>query len=259
MRTNDNFPQDPGSSGRRGGRGGRGRRSFLPSFDGPRFGSTFGPAFGPAVAMAGGPGVPDGPGPYDEGERRGRGPRPERGDFGPRGFGRGGFGPRGPRGDHAGRGHRGPRRAGRGEIRAAILLLLSEQPMHGYQIIQELADRTDGRWRPSAGAVYPALSLLADEGLVALTEDGGRKLATLTDDGTAYVEQHKDELGTPWEQVGRGHGRELRHELHALADAVEQVSRTGTPEQAATVTTILDKARRAVYLTLAGQAPTSDD
>lgn len=254
MRTNDNFPQDPGSSSRRGGRG---RRGFLPPFDDVRFG----PAFGPAFAMAGGPGIPDGP--YDEGERPG--PRPERGGFGPRGFGRGegrgGFGPRGPRGDHdrGRRGPRGPRRAGRGEIRAAILLLLSEQPMHGYQIIQELADRTDGRWRPSAGAVYPALSLLADEGLVALTEDGGRKLAKLTDEGTAYVEQHKDELGSPWEQVGRGHGRELRHELHALADAVEQVSRTGTPEQAATVAAILDKARRAVYLTLAGQAPTSDD
>lgn len=173
--------------------------------------------------------------------------------FGPGGGPRG-FGPRGPHGGGR-RGSRGPRRAGRGEIRAAILLLLAEQPMHGYQIIGELADRTDGRWRPSAGAVYPALSLLADEGLVILSEDGGRKLATLTDEGTAYVEQHKDELGTPWEQVGHGHGRELRHEVRSLADAVEQVARTGTPEQVAAVTKLLEKTRREVYLTLAGEGP----
>lgn len=219
MRTHDNHAQNPGSTGRRGGR----RRGFLPTFEGP----MFGPVFGPAYAMAGGPGP----------------------DFAPRGFGPRGGGRRGPR---------GPRRAGRGEIRAAILLLLAEQPMHGYQIIGELADRTDGRWRPSAGAVYPALSLLADEGLVVLSEDGGRKLATLTDAGTAYVEQHKDELGTPWEQVGHGHGHELRHEVRVLADAVEQVARTGTPEQVAAVTKLLEKARREVYLTLAGEAPTSD-
>jgi DNA-binding PadR family transcriptional regulator len=218
MRTHDNHSQRPGSSGRRGR-----RRGFLPAFDGP----MFGPVFGPAYALAGGPGP---------------------GGFGP------GFGPRGPHGGGH-RGPRGPRRAGRGEIRAAILLLLAEQPMHGYQIIGELAERTDGRWRPSAGAVYPALSLLADEGLVALSEDGGRKLATLTDEGTAYVEQHKDELGTPWEQVGHGHGRELRHEVRALADAVEQVARTGTSEQVAAVTKLLEKTRREVYLTLAGEAP----
>ncbi|WP_020013033.1 PadR family transcriptional regulator [Promicromonospora sukumoe] len=231
MRTHDNHSQDPGSSGRRGGR----RRGFLPTFEGPMF--------GPVYAMAGGPGPDFGPRDFGPGFGPGGGPR--------------GFGPRGPHGGGR-RGSRGPRRAGRGEIRAAILLLLAEQPMHGYQIIGELADRTDGRWRPSAGAVYPALSLLADEGLVVLSEDGGRKLATLTDEGTAYVEQHKDELGTPWEQVGHGHGRELRHEVRALADAVEQVARTGTPEQVAAVTKLLEKARREVYLTLAGEAPTSE-
>ncbi|MFE7507694.1 PadR family transcriptional regulator [Promicromonospora sp. NPDC057488] len=250
MRTHDNHSQNAGSSGRRDGR----RRGFLPTFDGPMF--------GPAYAMASGPGIPDDRGDrYDDQERPRRGPRGGgRGGFGP-GFGPRDFGPGfGPGGPHGGgrRGPRGPRRAGRGEIRAAILLLLAEQPMHGYQIIGELADRTDGRWRPSAGAVYPALSLLADEGLVVLSEDGGRKLATLTDEGTAYVEQHKDELGTPWEQVGHGHGRELRHEVRALADAVEQVARTGTPEQVAAVTKLLEKARREVYLTLAGEAPTSD-
>ncbi|MFI2363677.1 PadR family transcriptional regulator [Promicromonospora sp. NPDC019610] len=252
MRTYDDNPQNTGRRGR--GRG------FLPSFERARFGV---PGFGPAFAMAGGPDLPDDR--DDADDRRGRGPRGfGPGGFGPGGFGPGGpggFGPRGPRGGHhegGRRGHRGPRRAGRGEIRAAILLLLAEQPRHGYQIISELAERTDGRWRPSAGAVYPALSLLADEGLVVLTEDGGRKLATLTDEGTAYVEQHKDELGTPWEQVGQGHGRQLRHELRALADAVEQVARTGSAEQVAGVTALLDKARREVYLTLAGEAPTQD-
>ncbi len=82
-----------------------------------------------------------------EGWRGGRGP----------GRGRGPFGPGGPR--------RGGR-ARRGDVRAAILALLGETPMHGYQIIQELETRSNGLWRPSPGSVYPTLQLFVDEGLV---------------------------------------------------------------------------------------------
>jgi len=182
----------------------------------------------------GGPGGPGDPG-------HEFGPGPGRGwDFGPRGFSRG-------------------RRAGRGEIRAAILLLLAEQPRHGYQIITELADRSEGRWRPSPGAVYPALAQLQDEGLVVLSDDGGRRLADLTEAGRAYVDEHRDELGTPWESVGgrAPHGRELFVALRGLAGAVEQVARTGTPAQADAARAAVERARREVYLVLAGDEPAS--
>ena len=121
---------------------------------------------------------------YPHGEHGG-GPR------GPRGFGGPGFG--GP-----GFGGRGPgRRAGRGDIRAAILLLLNEQPMHGYQLIQEIGQRSGGQWRPSPGAIYPALNLLEDEGLVAITAESGRKMARLTEAGTTYVTENAEQLGQP--------------------------------------------------------------
>ncbi|WP_426309485.1 PadR family transcriptional regulator [Cellulosimicrobium sp. E-16] len=190
-------------------------------------------------------------GPADGG--RGFGPG-ERG-FGP-GFGPGGpgFGP-----GHGGRRHggRGPGRAGRGDVRAAVLLLLSEQPMHGYQVIQEIAERSEGQWRPSPGAVYPALNLLQDEGLVELSADGGRRLATLTAAGTAYVAEHAAELGDPFAQAaGRGgrSRRELRAGVEAVSAAVHQVARTGTDEQAQAAAELLERTRRELYLILAGPA-----
>lgn len=190
-------------------------------------------------------------GPADGG--RGFGPG-ERG-FGP-GFGPGGpgFGP-----GHGGRRHggRGPGRAGRGDVRAAVLLLLSEQPMHGYQVIQEIAERSEGQWRPSPGAVYPALNLLQDEGLVELSADGGRRLATLTEAGTAYVAEHAAELGDPFaDAAGRGGRarRELRAGVEAVAAAVHQVARTGTDEQAQAAAELLERTRRELYLILAGPA-----
>ncbi|MDM7830420.1 PadR family transcriptional regulator [Cellulomonas edaphi] len=204
------------------------------------------------------------------GRLAGRRWRPE--GFGPQGFGSQGHGPRGhghgfggPHGqpDEArGRGPgRGPgRRAGRGDIRAAVLLLLSEQPMHGYQLIQEIGQRSGGRWRPSPGAIYPALALLEDEGLVGITADAGRKLASLTDAGTAYVAENAAELGSPFDdaQSRPGHpGRPLRDALEALGAAAGQVGRTGTDEQAAAALAVLDRARRDLYLILAGEPPTA--
>ncbi len=200
------------------------------------------------------------------GARRGGG----RGFGGPADGGRGfgpGFGPGGPGGPgfgpgHGGRRHggRGPGRAGRGDVRAAVLLLLAEQPMHGYQVIQEIAERSEGQWRPSPGAVYPALNLLQDEGLVELSADGGRRLATLTEAGTAYVAEHAAELGDPFaDAAGRGgrSRRELRAGVEAVAAAVHQVARTGTDEQAQAAAELLERTRRELYLILAGPAATT--
>ncbi|WP_277213595.1 PadR family transcriptional regulator [Isoptericola croceus] len=196
------------------------------------------------------------PDPFDlpDGRRR-RGDHP-RGGRGRRGGFDAGWetGPRGGRGHGGPGGRRGGGRRGRGQMRAAILLLLAEEPKHGYQIITDLAERSEGGWQPSPGAVYPAIAQLQDEGLVEVADDGGRRLASLTDAGREHVEAHRDELGTPWEQTGpRGPGRELHGAMRSLGGAVEQVARTGTPEQATATAEILAAARRDVYLLLAGE------
>ena len=117
---------------------------------------------------------------------------------GPPGFGpRGGFGPdsarasvpasawrSGPAGGRGGRRGHGRGRGRRGDVRAAILVLLAERPMHGYEMIQEIAERSNDVWKPSPGSVYPTLQLLVDEGLIVATEsEGSKKLFELTDDG----------------------------------------------------------------------------
>lgn len=179
------------------------------------------------------------------------GPRGPEGRGGPWGreFGPG-FGPGGPRG-------RG-RRARRGDIRAAILLLLAEEPRNGYGLMQEIEERSGGVWRPSPGSVYPALSQLEDEGLVHATEHEGRKSFALTDEGTAHVEANRERYGTPWQTVGEGaHDElhELRQAAQALAIAAVQVAQTGTKEQLAEAKAILAESRRKLYRLLAGDAP----
>src|SRR5215204_6493642 len=94
---------------------------------------------------------------------------------------------------------RGGRRRRRGDVRAAILVLLDEEARNGYGLMQEIEERSDGEWRPSPGSVYPQLSALEDEGLIRSREDAGRKTFELTDEGRAYVEENREALGTPWE------------------------------------------------------------
>src|SRR5436190_18869251 len=109
-------------------------------------------------------------------------------------------------GRHFGRG--GPR-ARRGDVRAAVLALLAEKPMHGYEMIQELDDRSGGLWRPSAGSIYPTLQLLEDEGLIRGEEQDGKKRFTLTDEGQKQAEERTGDL--PWEEVTAGiHPEQLK-------------------------------------------------
>lgn len=97
-----------------------------------------------------------------------------------------------------GRHHGGRGRAPRGDVRTAVLLLLAEEPMHGYQLMQAIADRSGGRWTPSPGAIYPTISQLEDEGLVTVTADAGRKLVTLTDAGREHVQARRDAGADPF-------------------------------------------------------------
>ena len=146
------------------------------------------------------------------------------------------------------------RRMRRGDVRAAILLLLGEEPRNGYQVMQELEQRSEGAWRPSPGSVYPALQLLADEGLVRSEAREGGNVFELTDAGRKHLDEHRERLGTPWEQAGADvpEGvRELGGVLGQVAIAARQVMQAGTVAQAKEASQVLADARRALYRILA--------
>ena len=147
----------------------------------------------------------------------------------------------------------GQSRMARGDVRAAVIALLAEQPMHGYQIISEISDRTGGAWKPSAGSVYPTLQLLADEGLITAEEQNGRKTYSLTDDGQAEADAAADKAA-PWEAFGGRTAANLAALPKAgmeLAGVAAQVARTGTPDQVQKAVDVLDDARRKLYAILA--------
>lgn len=189
--------------------------------------------------------------PHDDGphERRGRSGRRGRPHGGPR-FGPGFDFPPPPRGFGRGRG----RRTSRGDIRLAVLALVAEQPRHGYEIIQEIAERTGGEWRPSPGSVYPTLSQLQDEGLVTVEKAAGRRVVELTDAGTSYVEERRAELDAVWASVdtpGDEGPIALWEQLGQLHAATHQVMGAGTPEQIAAATAAITEARKTIYRLLA--------
>jgi DNA-binding PadR family transcriptional regulator len=148
------------------------------------------------------------------------------------------------------RGGRGRRR--RGDVRTAILLLLAEEPRNGYQLMQEIDERSGGRWRPSPGSVYPTLSQLEDEGLVRTTEIDGAKAFEITDTGRQQLAERGD-APAPWDE-GANEGaspRDLRSKIGAIAGATMQVAQAGDEAQLKKAVEILDEARRALYRILA--------
>jgi DNA-binding PadR family transcriptional regulator len=167
-----------------------------------------------------------------------------------------------PDGGHGGhgmhrrrRGRSGGNRARRGDVRAAALTLLSERPMHGYEIIQELETRTGGVWKPSPGSVYPTLQLLADEGLVTANEVDGRRVFTLTEAGNAQVAARSAEGGVPpWVEMADDAGEPVQRMARALRSVViasKQLLRDGAPAQQSQATSILADTRRRLYALLA--------
>ena len=165
-------------------------------------------------------------------------------------------GRRGGRGGPGGRGRdRGRGRIHRGDVRTAILLVLADEPMHGYQIMQAMSDRTGGAWRPSPGAVYPTIAQLEDERLVTTREEGGRRLVTLTDEGRTYVTERSARLGDPFAAFAdRPAGPDLRDPLHELHAAARQIASSGSAAQVEAAAEVLTRARRSLYLILAGEA-----
>lgn len=143
-------------------------------------------------------------------------------------------------------------RVSRGDVRAAVLTLLAEQPMHGYQIIHEIEERSGGSWKPSPGSVYPTLQLLADEGLISAEESNGRKTYSLTEAGRNEVAGGN--VSAPWGAEAGKDGKgvtALPKAGVALAQAAAQVGRSGSPEQIQQAVAVLDDARRKIYSILA--------
>jgi DNA-binding PadR family transcriptional regulator len=146
-----------------------------------------------------------------------------------------------------------------GDVRAAVLVLLAEQPMHGYQLIQEIAERSGGVWQPSPGSIYPVLQQLEDEGLVLIEQTEGRKVANLTEAGRAYVEENHAEFEEVWKVLSNNNVDESMQEMRNLfvslkqiGIAAKQVAKVGTPSQVAEATKVLADTRRRLYLILAG-------
>ena len=155
-------------------------------------------------------------------------------------------------GGHRGR-HRG-HKARRGDIRTAALLLLAEQPRNGYQIMQEVKERSEGVWRPSPGSVYPTLQQLEDEGLVRSLESDGQRLLELTDAGRSALEEREKDATPPWEEmaVGAGaHTLELGSLVRQIGLATMQVGQVGTDAQIEEARKILTDSRRSLYRILA--------
>jgi DNA-binding PadR family transcriptional regulator len=199
------------------------------------------------------------------GPGRGGGPW-GRGFVGPKGAGQwgggsggpwGGWwpGPQGPPG--------GPRaKAGRGDVRAAILALLQEGPRTGYQIMSEIDERSGGAWRPSPGAVYPALSQLADEGLIVGEESGGRRTFSLTEAGRDYVEQNPEMARGAWESRAQQEAWQvpgLFAEAARLGAGIVQIAHAGTPGQVRDAERLLEDTRRRLYQILADDAADPDE
>jgi len=176
----------------------------------------------------------------------GPGPRGEFGGFPfAGGFGPGGGGPRG-----RGRG----RKARRGDFRTAALLLLAEEPRNGYQLMQEVEERSGGVWRPSPGSVYPALAQLEDEGLIRSQEVDGRKLFNLTDEGRAHLAERGADRPAPWDEMSEDVSsgvHELGRLMREVAGAFVQVMQTGSEGQVAKAREVLAGARRDLYRILA--------
>ena len=148
----------------------------------------------------------------------------------------------------------------RGDVRAAILDVLAVEPMNGYQIIQQIAERSRSTWKPSPGSVYPTVQQLEDEGLVeGLAEAGGRRLLQLTESGRRYVEEHPEELAETWRPFEEGEAPEETHDLKPVIGqvmgAVWQVVVSGTRQQQAEAAEILADTRRRLYGLLADGDP----
>ncbi|GAA4027307.1 hypothetical protein GCM10022247_60350 [Allokutzneria multivorans] len=224
-----------------------------------RFGPEWGPQhqhFGFAPQARGGPGGGFGF-PHERGPFGGPPPFPP-GPPAPPGWG---GGPGWERGRGRGGPHGGPGgRRRRGNVRAALLALLTERPMHGYEMIQEIAERSEGSWKPSPGSVYPTLQMLTDEGLISTEESEGRRLHTLTEAGRAEAEKiDTEELWGGLTNPVSPAEQQLREAYGQFAMAFQQAAYAIPAEDQLRLLAILKEARREIYTLLAEHGSPEDE
>lgn len=147
---------------------------------------------------------------------------------------------------------RRPGKARRGDVRAAILSVLQDTDLNGYQVIQEIEERSGGAWKPSPGSVYPTLQQLEDEGLVVAGAPDGRRTYRLTEEGRSYAEEHADELAAPWQAFAQNpdedadeHG--VKPVVGQLMGALWQIMATGTPDQQSAAREALVDLRKTLF------------
>src|SRR5215472_1386474 len=153
-------------------------------------------------------------------------------------------------------------KAGRGDVRAAVLALLREGPRNGYQIMSEIEERSSGAWRPSPGAVYPALSQLADEGLVTAEESGGKRTFSLSDAGREYVAENPEMARGAWESSQQQEAWQLPGLFASaarLGSGIVQLAHAGTPAQITAAERLLERTRRELYRILAEDDEDEDE
>jgi DNA-binding PadR family transcriptional regulator len=149
--------------------------------------------------------------------------------------------------------HGGRHRARRGAVGRAILALLTEKPMNGYEIIQELEERSGGRWKPSSGAIYPALGRLEHRGYITAGDDEGKPRYEITDAGRTRAAEHAAESDgeAPWEHEGPGRHSEVRAAIAEMVGPARQIGRFGSPDQHASAAAAIKEATAKLYRILA--------
>ncbi len=159
---------------------------------------------------------------------------------------------------------RGPK-VRRGDVRTAIIDVLhrartAEEPINGYQVIQEISELSNGEWRPSPGSVYPTIQQLQDEGLVESDDERGRRTVRLTDTGVAWAEGNTAELASVWAPFARatdatdrptGQGADIKSEIGQVVSAVWQLGTQGSDQQRRAALDVLVDTRRRLYGILA--------
>ena len=164
-------------------------------------------------------------------------------------------------GQRGGASERGSQRARRGAVRDALLVVLAERPMHGYELITELEARSSGRWRPSPGSIYPALTRMEEQGLLTAEELNGKKVFSLADRGrearAALDVDGVDPTPDLWRESEGGHGA-LRALPAEIAGQARQLRRFGSPDQVERAAALLEDVKRELYAILAN-GPTRDE
>ena len=164
-----------------------------------------------------------------------------------RGHRRHGRGPGGP-----------PHRARRGAVAQAILLLLDERPMHGYELIEQLEERSEGAWRPSPGSIYPALRRMEARGLVIGDDDeAGKRIYSITEEGHDRVAGRDPDAPAPWEHFAE-HGPSLRPLLAETMAVIRQIARFGSADQRQQAADILQRTKAELYGVMADEAGPAD-